>query len=136
MVSWTLRASIFIKSTWYESPSVSTFRSGPSRPKKISEVGTLTDYGHCVHASIFVNPVLSATGRGLPPFNESVRTSRHLRTRTGAIEALVAWKNGQLSVLTLWSAWKPSADRSSFFSRLPGLSVYDIVRQAVLTTQP
>ncbi|MGE8452274.1 MAG: hypothetical protein ACN6OP_16955 [Pseudomonadales bacterium] len=54
----------------------------------------------------------------------------------GAIDALVAWKNGQLSVLTLWSAWQPSADRSSFFSRLPGLSVYDILRQAVLTTQP
>ncbi|CAB3899666.1 hypothetical protein LMG26686_04422 [Achromobacter mucicolens] len=54
----------------------------------------------------------------------------------GDIEALVAWKHGQLSVLTLWSAWTASADRNTFFSRLPGLSVYDILRQAVLKTQP
>lgn len=54
----------------------------------------------------------------------------------GDIEALVAWKHGQLYVLTLWSAWTASADRNTFFSRLPGLSVYDILRQAVLETQP
>lgn len=54
----------------------------------------------------------------------------------GDIEALVAWKHGQLSVLTLWSAWTASADRNTFFSRLPGLSVYDILRQAVVKTQP
>lgn len=54
----------------------------------------------------------------------------------GDIEALVAWNHGQLSVLTLWSAWTASADRNTFFSRLPGLSVYDILRQAVVNTQP
>lgn len=54
----------------------------------------------------------------------------------GDIEALVVWNKGQLSVLTLWSAWKSSTNRNLFFSRLPGLTVYDILRQAVLTPQP
>ncbi|NMK49198.1 hypothetical protein [Achromobacter sp. Bel] len=35
----------------------------------------------------------------------------------GGIEALVTWKNGQLSVLTLWSAWTSSADRNAFCSQ-------------------
>ncbi len=51
----------------------------------------------------------------------------------GDIEATVVWRQGRLSVLTLWSAWRLSADRDSFFSRLPGLTVYDIVRNAMLT---
>lgn len=50
----------------------------------------------------------------------------------GDIEATVVWHNGRLSVLTLWSAWTSAANRNTFFSRLPGLTVYDIVRQAVL----
>lgn len=54
----------------------------------------------------------------------------------GDIEATAAWQNGRLSVLTVWSAWTSAADRNTFFSRLPGLSVYDIVRQAALTTPP
>ncbi|MFK4822866.1 hypothetical protein ACI0FS_22290 [Ochrobactrum quorumnocens] len=54
----------------------------------------------------------------------------------GDIEATVVWHNGRLSVLTLWSAWTSAADRNTFFSRLPGLTVYDIVRQEVLVQQP
>ncbi|MCK4207136.1 hypothetical protein J3U99_20410 [Brucella pituitosa] len=54
----------------------------------------------------------------------------------GDIEATVVWHNGRLSVLTLWSAWTSAADRNTFFSRLPGLTVYDFVRQEVLLAQP
>ncbi|RJG40635.1 hypothetical protein [Mesorhizobium sp. DCY119] len=54
----------------------------------------------------------------------------------GDIEATVVWHNGRLSVLTLWSAWTSAANRNTFFSRLPGLTVYDIVRQEVLVPQP
>ncbi|MCJ2877436.1 hypothetical protein JUM41_24610 [Rhizobium pusense] len=54
----------------------------------------------------------------------------------GDIEASVVWHNGRLSVLKLWSAWTSAADRNTFFSRLPGLTVYDIVRQEVLVQQP
>jgi hypothetical protein len=54
----------------------------------------------------------------------------------GDIEATVVWHNGRLSVLTLWSAWTSAANRNAFFSRLPGLTVYDIVRQEVLLPQP
>jgi hypothetical protein len=54
----------------------------------------------------------------------------------GDIEATVVWHNGRLSVLTLWSAWTSEANRNAFFSRLPGLTVYDIVRQEVLLPQP
>lgn len=54
----------------------------------------------------------------------------------GDIEATVVWHNGRLSVLTLWSAWTSAANRNTFFSRLPGLTVYDFVRQDVLLAQP
>lgn len=54
----------------------------------------------------------------------------------GDIEATVVWHNGRLSVLTLWSAWTSAADRNTFFSRLPDLTVYDFVRQEVLLAQP
>lgn len=54
---------------------------------------------------------------------------------SGEIEATVIWRNGRLHVLTLWSAWSSVADKNTFFSRLPGLTVYDIVRQAMVTTQ-
>jgi hypothetical protein len=53
----------------------------------------------------------------------------------GDIEATVVWHNGRLSVLTLWSAWPSAANRNTFFSRLPGLTVYDIVRQEALVPQ-
>lgn len=53
----------------------------------------------------------------------------------GDIETTVIWHEGRLSVLTLWSAWTSAPDRNSFFSRLPGLTVYDIVRRAALTGQ-
>jgi hypothetical protein len=56
-----------------------------------------------------------------------------LSTGTSDIEATVAWRDGRLSVLTLWSPWTSAADRNTFFSRLPGLTVYDIVRQATVT---
>ncbi len=54
---------------------------------------------------------------------------------SGDIDATVIWRNGRLHVLTLWSAWPSAADNSNFFSRLPALTVYDIVRQAMVTTQ-
>lgn len=77
---------------------------------------------------------LAAQGFAARTFRFSVEDQKG--RDAGDIEALVAWKHGQLSVLTLWSAWTASADRNTFFSRLPGLSVYDILRQAVLKTQP
>lgn len=54
---------------------------------------------------------------------------------SGEIEATVIWRNGRLHVLTLWSAWPSAADNSNFFSRLPALTVHDIVRQAMVTAQ-
>jgi hypothetical protein len=54
---------------------------------------------------------------------------------SGDIDATVIWRNRRLHVLTLWSAWSSGADNSNFFSRLPALTVYDIVRQALVTTQ-
>lgn len=57
----------------------------------------------------------------------------------GEIEATVGWQNGNLVVVTLWSAWrapienKASAEgRNLFFSRLAGLTTYDVLRFAVL----
>ncbi|WP_433762909.1 hypothetical protein [Brucella anthropi] len=58
-----------------------------------------------------------------------------LGSDAGDIEATVVWHNGQLSVLTLWSAWATADNRNTFFSRLPGLTVYEIVRQEVLIPQ-
>ncbi|MFK3781406.1 hypothetical protein [Agrobacterium sp. NPDC089420] len=53
----------------------------------------------------------------------------------GDIEATVVWHNGRLSVLTLWSTWTSAANRNTFFSRLPDLTVYDIARQDVMVPQ-
>jgi len=57
----------------------------------------------------------------------------------GEIEATVTWQNGNLVVLSLWSTWrapvenKASAEgRNLFFSRLPGLTTYDVLREAVM----
>lgn len=49
----------------------------------------------------------------------------------GAIHATAVWKDGQLTVISQWSAWAESARRNDFFSRLPGVTTYDLVRAAI-----
>ncbi|MBK0023977.1 hypothetical protein IAE29_23350 [Ochrobactrum sp. S46] len=88
-------------------------------------------------------PVLLASGEDSTLAEQGI-ASRTFRfsvenkqgSNAGDIEATVVWHNGRLSVLTLWSPWTSAADRNTFFSRLPGITVYDIVRQEVLVQQP
>lgn len=88
-------------------------------------------------------PVLLASGEDSTLVEQGI-ASRTFRfsvenkqgSDAGDIEATVVWHNGRLSVLTLWSAWTSAADRNTFFSRLPDLTVYDFVRQEVLLAQP
>ncbi|THF48662.1 hypothetical protein [Allorhizobium terrae] len=49
----------------------------------------------------------------------------------GDIEATFIWHSGRLWILTLWSAWPETADRNLFFSRLPGLTAYDMVKSQI-----
>jgi hypothetical protein len=50
----------------------------------------------------------------------------------GVIDATAVWKDGQLTVISEWSIWAETARRNEFFSRLPGVTTYDLVRSAVL----
>ncbi len=50
----------------------------------------------------------------------------------GVIDATVVWKDNQLAVISEWSTWVETARRNDFFSRLPGMTAYDLVRSAVL----
>jgi hypothetical protein len=50
----------------------------------------------------------------------------------GVIDATAVWKDGQLTVISQWSIWAETARRNEFFSRLPGVTTYDLVRSAVL----
>lgn len=45
----------------------------------------------------------------------------------GDILATLFWHRGRLYVVSLWSPWSPSADSNVFYSRLPGLTAYDMV---------
>lgn len=81
-----------------------------------------------------VDSTLAEQGIASRTFRFSVENQQG--SDAGDIEATVVWHNGRLSVLTLWSAWTSAADRNTFFSRLPGLTVYDFVRQEVLLAQP
>lgn len=49
----------------------------------------------------------------------------------GDLEARVTWHDGLLVVVSLWSAWADNDSRNDFFSRLPGATTYDLLRQAV-----
>lgn len=45
----------------------------------------------------------------------------------GEILATAFWHDKRLYVLSLWSHWTPAADRNIFFSRLPGLTAFDLI---------
>ncbi|NGN45302.1 hypothetical protein G6N74_30075 [Mesorhizobium sp. CGMCC 1.15528] len=52
----------------------------------------------------------------------------------GEILATLIWHDGRLYVLSLWSRWAPAADRNTFFSRLPGLTAYDLISAKLVRT--
>lgn len=54
----------------------------------------------------------------------------------GVIDATAVWKDGQLIVVSQWSTWAETASRNDFFTRLPGMTAYDLVRSAVLGFAP
>lgn len=80
------------------------------------------------------DPLLAQRGIAARTFRFSVRNRQGVDA--GEIDATVAWRDGRVHVLTLWSAWKSEGGRNSFFSRLPGLTVYDSVYQDVLNKLP
>lgn len=45
----------------------------------------------------------------------------------GDILATLIWHEGRLYVVSVWSIWAPTGDRNIFFSRLPGLTAYDLI---------
>ncbi|UXN75996.1 hypothetical protein N8D56_25030 (plasmid) [Devosia sp. A8/3-2] len=49
----------------------------------------------------------------------------------GDILATLIWHDGRLYAFSLWSAWAPTGDSSIFYSRLPGLTAYDLISVAL-----
>lgn len=50
----------------------------------------------------------------------------------GDIEAFLAWHEGRLHVVTLWSPIAKSVERNAFFTRLPGLTAYAFLKRTLL----
>jgi hypothetical protein len=77
-----------------------------------------------------------------PDMRESGVASRSFRFSTknragedvGEVLATLFWHDGRLYVLSLWSRWSPTADRNTFFSRLPGLTAYDLISAKLVKT--
>ncbi|MCF1448563.1 hypothetical protein FS815_17235 [Agrobacterium vitis] len=76
------------------------------------------------------NSTLSEQGLTNREFHFSVKTLKG--EDIGVIDATAVWKDNQLTVISEWSTWGRSVDRNKFFSRLPGMTAYDLVRSAVL----
>ncbi|MCF1464613.1 hypothetical protein FS827_25360 [Agrobacterium vitis] len=76
------------------------------------------------------NSALSEQGLTNREFRFSVKTLKG--EDIGVIDATAVWKDSQLAVISEWSTWTQTARRNEFFSRLPGMTAYDLVRSAVL----
>lgn len=76
------------------------------------------------------NPVISEHMFANREFRFSVK--KRNGEDIGVINATIVWKDGQLTVISQWSIWAESAGRNEFFSRLPGVTVYGLVRSALL----
>ncbi|MGV2105365.1 hypothetical protein ACQZ4X_04765 [Agrobacterium vitis] len=76
------------------------------------------------------NSTLSEQGLTNREFRFSVKTLKG--KDIGVIDATAVWKDNQLAVISEWSTWGQTVDRNTFFSRLPGMTAYDLVRSAVL----
>ncbi|MUZ75986.1 hypothetical protein GOZ90_25365 [Agrobacterium vitis] len=76
------------------------------------------------------NSTLSEQGLTNREFRFSVKTLKG--EDIGVIDATAVWKDNQLAVIAEWSTWGQTARRNEFFSRLPGMTAYDLVRSAVL----
>lgn len=76
------------------------------------------------------NSVLSENGLANREFRFSVKNRRG--EDVGVIDATAVWNDGRLTVISQWSTWARTARRNAFFSRLPGVTTYDLVRSAVL----
>lgn len=50
----------------------------------------------------------------------------------GDLIANVIWHDGKLYVASVWSRRSPSGDPNTFFSRLPGLTAFDLVQASLL----
>jgi hypothetical protein len=76
------------------------------------------------------NPALSEAELANREFRFSVKNLKG--EDIGVIDATVVWKDNELAVISEWSTWVETARRNDFFSRLPGMTAYDLVRSAVL----
>ena len=84
-------------------------------------------------------PVLLLSGlraypdsRGVASHSFRFSTKNKAGEDIGEILATLFWHDGRLYVLSLWSRWSPAADPNTFFSRLPGLTAYDLISAKLL----
>ena len=86
-------------------------------------------------------PVMLASGEE-PVFTKAGVAGRNFRFSVkskseedmGDILATLIWHDGRLYVFSLWSAWNTTGDSNNFYSRLPGLTAYDLISVALTRT--
>ncbi|KQO75125.1 hypothetical protein [Rhizobium sp. Leaf262] len=76
------------------------------------------------------NSALSENGVANREFRFSVKNRKN--EDVGVIDATAVWTDGRLTVISHWSIWAEASRRNEFFSRLPGVTTYNLVRTAVL----
>lgn len=106
----------------------------------LQEVGPALIRDYFVQQSPDVKPpTLLASGED-EDFKKAGVTSRLFRFSVakkdgddgGDLIANIIWHDGKLYVASVWSNLSPSGDPNTFFSRLPGLTAFDLVQASLL----
>lgn len=71
------------------------------------------------------DPLFSNAGIAARSFRFSLKDKAG--KNAGDILAILLWHKNRLYVVSLWSPWPASADANIFYSRLPGLTAYDMM---------
>lgn len=101
----------------------------------LEELGRALIREYFVLQSPHVKPPVLISSEDNPAFNSTDVAARNFRFSAenksgedaGDILATLIWHEGRLYVVSVWSIWAPTGDRNIFFSRLPGLTAYDLI---------
>lgn len=108
----------------------------------LEEVGQALIRDYFVQQLPNAKPPVMLTSGEEPEFTKAGVPARSFRfsvTSTsdediGDILATLVWHDGHLYTFSLWSAWPPTGDNNIFYSRLPGLTAYDLISAALTRT--
>ncbi|MEO9336349.1 hypothetical protein ABFT80_02765 [Mesorhizobium sp. SB112] len=101
----------------------------------LDELGKTLIRDYFVLQSLDAKPAVPVSSGDDPAFTNLGVAARNFRFSVedkssedaGDILATLIWHEGRLYVVSVWSIWAPTGDRNIFFSRLPGLTAYDLI---------